>query len=192
MAAEPQLALARERHNAHKRRRLAHQGARQRHPHVAGTGDGLVERHEGMGVAAPSRLRQDPNGRAGDPVDVDVLDPADARSVDVVDPQTDPCECFAELGYGLFLDPSRTSGHPWHQPNSAGRQYEPNRLGRRVMPVAQASTWRLSPRDAAASSTGAACSARRRRSRHDMPSRTSAGIPSAAAVAISTAWRMIP
>lgn len=42
------------------------------------------------------------------------------------------------------------------------------------------------------SSTGAAWRARRRRSFQVMPSRTSAGMPIATAVAISTACRMIP
>ena len=42
------------------------------------------------------------------------------------------------------------------------------------------------------SSTGDACRARSRRSFQVMPSRTRAGMPIASAVAISTAWRMIP
>ena len=42
------------------------------------------------------------------------------------------------------------------------------------------------------SDTGAVCSARRRTSRHDSPSLTSAGAPMTTAVAISTACRMIP
>ena len=44
----------------------------------------------------------------------------------------------------------------------------------------------------AASDTGVECSARRRTSRQETPSFTSAGTPVALAVANSTAWRMIP
>jgi hypothetical protein len=55
----------------------------------------------------------------------------------------------------------------------------------------QASAGRL--RDAEPSSgTGVAWRARARMSRHDVPSRRSAGTPRATAVAISRPWRMIP
>ena len=47
-------------------------------------------------------------------------------------------------------------------------------------------------RERSRSSTGVPCSARRRTSRQDRPSLTSAGMPIMTAVAISTACRMIP
>jgi len=47
-------------------------------------------------------------------------------------------------------------------------------------------------RGRAESWTGEECSARRRTSRHETPSLTSAGAPMMTAVATSTAWRMIP
>ena len=50
--------------------------------------------------------------------------------------------------------------------------------------------WRCG--DGAPSETGEVCSARRRTSRQETPSLTSAGAPMTTAVAISTACRMIP
>ena len=69
---------------------------------------------------------------------------------------------------------------------------EPLRLiaERRAYPVSRAPV-REKP-CTGASSTGEACIARRRTSRHDRPSFTSAGVPMTIAVAISTACRMIP
>jgi hypothetical protein len=99
-------------------------------------------------------------------------------------------ERTAALDGGLWTyNHRRPHGAPSHQPPIARL----NELNNLAGSYSYASTSAASPREWLLPSwTGEAWRARRRRSFQVIPSRSSAGMPIATAVAISTAWRMMP
>ena len=104
---------------------------------------------------------------------------------------------FGRAKATMGLQEDTIGGRPvWILPNPSGlnAHYKPADFARLY---AEARAYapralRLPPRARAESETGELCRARRRTSRQDRPSLTSAGAPMITAVATSTAWRMIP
>jgi hypothetical protein len=56
-----------------------------RDPDVAGAGGGVLERDQRRTTAEAALLDQEPARRSGTGIDPDILEPPDARAIDVID-----------------------------------------------------------------------------------------------------------